>query len=263
MNRFAMAGAGRLGAPLARALCRGGYSLTALLRRRAEPLCGFPLVTDCRRLLADADFVFLCIPESQIQPLAVRLAETGPLSGKIFFHTANSLTSDELQPLRDRGAAVASFSPLQTFAGNEAAADDLFCNVPFLLEGDAAACRLACELAARLQARVLAVAKEDKLDIHIAAVFAANFLPALLHIAGKQLQRTSLRPDLNILFPLLERTLANIECSGLEHALSGPVQRAETTVLERHLHRLHGRERKIYELLSRVLAALPEQSNGA
>ena len=203
-----------------------------------------------------SDFIFFCVQESKIRPLAELVGAGTAPRGKIFFHTANSLTSDELLPLRLAGAAVASFSPLQTFI-NFQEDEELFPGITFLLEGDKAAVRLARRIAARLQAEVLAVSKRDKMYFHMAAIAAANFLIANLKFAERQLARTAAGPDVEILFPLLERVFHNIKKHGWRKSLSGPLQRGETGLLKKHEKKLCGSEKKIYHLL---LSYLQENS---
>jgi predicted short-subunit dehydrogenase-like oxidoreductase (DUF2520 family) len=202
MDRFSVIGAGRVGLHLSQALQKIGFQLQYIFKKALNNNYLSHITNDISKLVRDSDFVFICVQESKIKPLAELVSNDAAPRGKIFFHTANSLTSDELLPLRRAGAAVASFSPLQTFI-NFQEAEELFSGITFLLEGDEAAVRLARRIAVKLQARVLAVRKQDKMYFHMAAIAAANFLIANLKFAERQLQRTAARPGLDILFPLL------------------------------------------------------------
>ena len=187
MDRFSVIGAGRVGLNLSQALQKKGFQLQYIFKKALNNHYPSHITNDICKLVRDSDFIFICVQESKIRPLAERVsAETAPLD-KIFFHTANSLTSDELLPLRLAGAAVASFSPLQTFIGFQED-EELFSGITFLLEGDEAAVRLARRIATQLQAKVLAVRKRDKMYFHMAAIAAANFLIANLKFAERQLQ---------------------------------------------------------------------------
>jgi predicted short-subunit dehydrogenase-like oxidoreductase (DUF2520 family) len=256
MDRFSLIGAGRVGLNLIWALQKKGFHLQQVLKKSPDDRHSGQRGDDIAGLVRAADFIFICTQESKIKPLAELISGAAAPQGKVFFHTANSLTSDELSSLHAAGAAVASFSPLQTFIGFHEA-EDLFAGITFLLEGDAAAVRLARSIAARLQAKVLEVEKADKVYFHMAAIAAANFLIANLQFAEGQLQRTAARPGLNILFPLLERTLKNIEKFGLAPALSGPLKRGEYGLLEKHCRALSGAEREYYRALLDYLRKKP------
>jgi predicted short-subunit dehydrogenase-like oxidoreductase (DUF2520 family) len=252
MDRFSIIGAGRVGLNLGHELQKKGFQLQYIFKKSMNNHYPAHITNDISKLMRDSDFVFICVQESKIKPLAELLsAETAP-RGKLFFHTANSLTSDELSPLRLAGAAVASFSPLQTFIGFPED-EELFSGIIFLLEGDEAAVRLARRIATQLKAKVLTVQKQDKVYFHMAAIAAANFLVANLRFAERQLDRTAARPGLDILFPLLERTLHNIRKYGWQRSLSGPLKRGETGLLKKHESLLAGSEKKIYRLLLRYL----------
>ena len=256
MDRFSVIGAGRVGLNLSHALQKKGFQLQYVFKKALNNHYPAYITNDISKLVQDSDFIFICVQESKIGPLAELVSVEAEPRDKIFFHTANSLTSDELLPLRLAGAAVASFSPLQTvihFQEDE----ELFSGITFLLEGDEAAVRLARRIATQLQARVLAVRKQDKVYFHMAAIAAANFLIANLKFAERQLQRTAARPGLDILFPLLEQTLKNIEKFGLAQALSGPLKRGEYGLLEKHCQTLSGREREYYHLLLDYLREKP------
>jgi predicted short-subunit dehydrogenase-like oxidoreductase (DUF2520 family) len=256
MDRFSVIGAGRVGLQLSHALQKKGFQLEYIFKKALANHYPVHITNDIAKLVQDSDFIFICVQESKIRPLAELISAEAVPQGKIFFHTANSLTSDELSSLRKAGAAVASFSPLQTFISFQEA-EELFSGITFLLEGDKAAVRLGRQIAVQLKARVLAVRKQDKIYFHMAAIAAANFLIANLQFAEQQLQKTAAKPGLDILFPLLEQTLKNIKKSGLAQALSGPLKRGEFGLLEKHCQALSGTERQYYQLLLDYLREKP------
>jgi predicted short-subunit dehydrogenase-like oxidoreductase (DUF2520 family) len=252
MERFSIIGAGRVGLNLSYVLQKKGFQLEYILKKALNSHYPVHITNDISKLVQDSDFIFICVQESKIRPLAELVSAESAPRNKIFFHTANSLTSDELLPLRLAGAAVASFSPLQTLI-NFQEDEELFSGITFLLEGDEAAVRLARRVAAKLKARVLAVPKQDKMYFHMAAIAAVNFLIANLKFAERQLDQTAAKPGLDILFPLLEQTFHNIKKYGWRRSLSGPLQRGETGLLKKHASLLSGSEKKIYQLLLRYL----------
>lgn len=252
MNRFSVIGAGYVGLNLIRSLQKNGYILQHVFQKAKGGCFAAHLTSDMAELVRTADFVFIAVQESKIKAVARTVAAHAAPRGKIFFHVSNSLTSDELSPLRRVGARVASFSPLQTFIGFQED-EDLFSGITFLLEGDKAAVTLARRIAADLRARVLRIRKADKMYFHMAAIAAANFFIADMKFAEGRLRHTSGRPGLEILFPLVEQVLCNVKKIGWRDSLSGPLKRGETGLLAKYESLLVGNEKKIYHLLLKYL----------
>lgn len=179
--------------------------------------------------------------------------------GKVFFHTANSLTSDELGELRVLGGHIASFSPLQTFPRFEMS-DEVFTGISFIGEGDERALTLVRQIARNLGANFLEVEKERKIYVHIAAVSVSNFFTGLLKFAEDQLRnavspdKRQAPPDISILLPLVKRTLENVEKSGVTASITGPVRRRQWPLIQKHIAILPDREAEIYRLMSKYLS---------
>ena len=88
----------------------------------------------------DSELVWIAVPDDAIASVAEGLAAGQEWKGKTVFHSSGALSSDELQALRERGAKVASVHPMMTFVRSAVPAMH---GVPFAIEGDAAAVRLA------------------------------------------------------------------------------------------------------------------------
>jgi len=194
VKHFSVIGAGNLGAHLIHALMEKDLHLAYVFEKSKFPCFDTRITPDIHLLAKESDFIVIATQESKIDDAVRLLLSSKSLEGKIVFHTANSLTSTQLQPLKKRGAWVASFSPLQTFPPfryeeNSTSQDSTFENVYFLTEGDTQAVSLAKDLARRLKAKLLQVPKEKKVLIHIAAVAASNFLVSILKLAENQLKK--------------------------------------------------------------------------
>lgn len=259
MKRFSVIGAGNLGTCLIDALVKKGYSLKYIYKKSRGCSFAFAITGDIRLLVEQADFIIISTQESKIRE-AAELAATGShLKGKIFFHTSNSLTSDELSGLQEKGAWVASFSPLQTFPAYDAGTGgEVFNGVYFLAEGDKKAVKLARQVAADLGVYVLEVNKSEKIYFHIAGVAAGNFLIAVLDLALSQLKKVG-KHDIKILLPLIRQTLKNVEERGVEASLTGPVQRKEMDIVKKHLEVLekNPEEAALYKALTKFLEKGP------
>ncbi|NIM15755.1 MAG: DUF2520 domain-containing protein [Candidatus Aminicenantes bacterium] len=260
MKRFSIIGAGNLGTYLINSLVKKGYILKYIYKKAKYPSHQFEAAIegDIGLIVKQSDFIIISTQESKIREAAELAAVSSDPNGKIFFHTSNSLTSDELISLKEKGGSVASFSPLQTFAETEPSSkENLFKGIFFLAEGDQEAVKLAEKIAGDLEAHVLVVDKEDKPYIHIAAVSASNFLVAILKLAEGQLKKAGARCrvpiDIKVLLPLIKQTLKNVESRGVKASLTGPVKRKEMGIIKKHLELLEGDEKELYKALSKFL----------
>jgi predicted short-subunit dehydrogenase-like oxidoreductase (DUF2520 family) len=259
--RVAIVGAGNLGSAIAVALRRAGYAVEAMVarsrgesRKRAQRLAtqvGARVVTDLSTVRAE--LIWFCVPDAEIARAARSLAGKVEWKGRVALHSSGALTSDELAVLRRRGAAVASVHPLMTFVRGSRPS---LAGVPFALEGDAAAVRVARRLVRDLGGRAYPIAKKDKAAYHAWGTFASPLFTALLatteHVAG--LARVTRKAARQRMIPILLQTLANYAAFGAAGAFSGPIVRGDVDTVTRHLAVLRGTPaaREVYSALARA-----------
>lgn len=242
MKTFSVIGAGRVGAALALALCRKGFKLQYLsdcLSARARQVIkttGQGRATADNRLAAgSAGLVFICVPDDSIPAVVEELAGLD-LHGKYVFHTSGACSSELLRPLALKGARTASFHPIQTFAGSPAD-PRIFKGIYIGIEGEPEALKTGKKLAAGLGAQVLLLSAGEKPLYHLALSISSNFLIVLLYEVKELLKTAGLEESavLDILRPLLDRTLHNVKNLGIEPSLTGPVVRGDVKTVEKHL----------------------------
>jgi predicted short-subunit dehydrogenase-like oxidoreductase (DUF2520 family) len=267
--RIAIVGTGNLGSALALALHRSGYVVDAVQTRsdseslrRARSLSKQGGGIVLRPGQVNADVVWLCVPDGKTGEAAAVLARKGNWKGKVALHSSGALTSDELESLRQRGAAVASAHPLMTFVRGSRPA---LVNVPFAIEGDAKAAQAARRIVSDLGGRSYPIRKQDKVAYHAWATFASPLFTALLatteHVAatagveGKAARRRML--------PILRQTLANYAKLGAADSFSGPLIRGDVETVSRHLRILAGNLplQEVYAALAKTaLLYLPSKN---
>ncbi len=243
--RIAIVGPGRLGSALALELTRARYRVSAIVsgdsgasRQKARALA--------RRVSArwsapgkpfDADLVWLCVPDREIARSARQLATLVEWKGKIALHSSGALASDELRVLRRRGVEVASVHPLMTFVQGEVPS---LKGVPFALEGDPGALRVAHRIVRDLGGEGFSISKRRKLAYHAWGAFASPLLIALL-VTGEKVARVaglSTTEARRKMMPILRQTLANYAKLGPAGAFSGPIVRGDAQVVRQHLREL-------------------------
>jgi predicted short-subunit dehydrogenase-like oxidoreductase (DUF2520 family) len=264
MNRPAIAviGAGKVGSALGILLQRQGYSVTGVASRTfasAEKLAeklgcrAYALPEEAARA---AGLVFITTPDRVIGEVAATIsAANGFNPGQVVAHTSGAHSAAVLTGVRETSALAVSIHPLQSFAGVEAAIDNLPGSY-FALEGDEAAMAVAGQVVQDLGGRAFTLAAEAKPLYHAAACIASNYLVSLMHFATGLYGNFGLgrQEAFQALLPLVEGTIKNIGRVGPVAALTGPVARGDGNTLEDHLAAfvsLGSREIDLYRHLGR------------
>jgi predicted short-subunit dehydrogenase-like oxidoreductase (DUF2520 family) len=242
MKTFSVIGSGRLGTALALALCRKGLELKFLAdsspakAKQARTLIGQGRATGDNRLaVSSAGLIFICVPDDLIPEVVMEISAV-ELKGKFVFHTSGALSSELLLPLARKGARVASFHPAQTFA-EPVSEPGIFKGIYIGLEGQPEAVEVGKKLAARLGAQALLLSAAEKPLYHLALSISSNFLVILLSEVKELLKTAGLEEStvLEILTPLLNKTLRNVKNLGVESSLTGPVVRGDLKTVKKHL----------------------------
>jgi len=266
--RVAIVGAGNLASALAVALHGAGYGIDQIISRdqaasfrRARRLAGQvgASAVAAARAQIRADIVWFCVPDGAIAGAAEALKAAADWSGKVAVHSSGALTSNELAQLRRRGAAVASVHPFMTFVRGSR---PRLVGVPFAIEGDAVAVRMARRIVKNLHGCAYSIRNEDKAAYHAWGTFASPLLTALLvtseHVAAAAgVKRKAAKQRM---LPILKQTLANYVAFDAAGAFSGPLIRGDVDTVKRHLRTLRGVPvaQDVYVSLARAaLAYLP------
>jgi predicted short-subunit dehydrogenase-like oxidoreductase (DUF2520 family) len=267
-------GPGRLGSALARNLHRAGWKVESLIVR---PRGRIPArVAKLARTVGAkvgrlggselaAGAVWITVPDDAIAMVAAELAGRQSWQGRVVFHCSGALTSEVLEPLRAKGAKVASVHPVMTFAAETVPE---LKGVPFGLEGDAAAVRVAKRIVRELGGVPVEVRPENKVLYHAFGAFASPMLIALMSALEEVgmaagFERKKMRA---IAGPLLRQTLGNYLERGTAVAFTGPFVRGDVAVIARHLSALEGvpLARDVYLALAQLaVQKLPVKNRGA
>lgn len=262
--RIVIVGAGNLGTALAVSLQRAGYPIVAVVgrpgsffrrvRKVAKEVGAFAAgLVDIDASEIQADLVWFCVPDSAIASVAQALAARFTWKGKVALHSSGALTSDELKVLRHRGAGCASVHPLMTFVPGSRPS---LAGVPFAIEGDAAATRVAHRIVRDLGGQAYTIRKQHKVAYHAWGTFSSPLLTALLAtteqvaaLAG--VKRRDVAPRM---IPILLQTLANYAQFGAAGAFSGPIIRGDIETVREHLRVLRGvpGAHEVYSALARA-----------
>lgn len=267
-------GPGRLGTALSLNLRRAGWDIARLVvrpgGRKARKTMQLErtvvaTVVELGESLLPAGLIWITVPDDAIASVATELAGKQDWRGRIVFHSSGALTSDALQPLRAKGARVASVHPGMTFVAKSVPSLE---GVPFGIEGDPAALRLARKIIAELGGTAVTIRKENKVLYHAFDAFASPLLIGLMAALESVGQAAGI-PEKKLRTmagPLLRQTLANYLEHGTTAAFSGPLIRGDVATVQRHLKELRRvpLAREAYVALARVaVKKLPVKNRGA
>jgi predicted short-subunit dehydrogenase-like oxidoreductase (DUF2520 family) len=191
--------------------------------------------------------------------LAARAAANKKNKIRFAFHSSGALSSRELEPLRKAGAAVASVHPLMTFV---AGARPSLQGVPFAMEGDDAATRVARRIVRELGGESFRLPASRKAAYHAWATLTSPLLLAFLVTLEEAARAAGLtREDARRKsLPIIQQTLANYSRLGPALSFSGPLVRGDAETVARHLAALkkNPEAREVYVALARAaLHGLP------
>lgn len=270
MKRFSIVGAGRLGTMLGAALVRRGWTAVAIIdkdvraARESRRIIGQGVATtDFHRLAKAADIVVITVPDDAVGQVAGELARSGiSWSGKTVFHASGLLPARVLEPLRKRGAHIASVHPVQSFPRKDAP-PSIFKGITWGVEGDPAAVAAAEDMVRSLRGNILLLSEKDKPLYHAACSLASNAMIALEWTASGMLGAAGIgeKAAAGILSPLLQGTLQNVKDLGPEQALTGPILRGDAATVRLHLKALRDDPpaRGVYLVLGKQILRLAEK----
>jgi predicted short-subunit dehydrogenase-like oxidoreductase (DUF2520 family) len=261
-------GCGKLGRTLGRLWSDGQiFSVQDIVNRsyasaqQAVAFVGAGKAVEADASLRPATAWMIAAPDAQIAECCRRIAATGKLEpGSIVFHCSGALSSSELRAAADCGALVASVHPVASFADPSAMLarfDRTWC----CIEGEMRAQDVLAGAFTGIGAKILRIDAASKIVYHAGAVFASNYLVALLEVALQAFAASGIprATALDLMRPLAEGSVANVFNMGTEAALTGPVARGDIALVKRQHAALAARDpamAELYRQLALVAAKL-------
>lgn len=188
-----------------------------------------------------ADIYFIAVKDSVIESIALQLA----CNKGIVVHTSGAIKLEVL----DRHARAAVFYPLQTFTKGIKTAHQDF---PVLIESKEKSDEKYLEqLAVSMGLKVHFMNSLQRTEIHLAAVFAANFSNHCIKIAYDLMDLK--KHPANMLLPLIKESIHKLNFISPSQAQTGPAIRHDDVTIEKHLQLLNNNHelKLLYELLSK------------
>lgn len=246
-------GAGRVATHLAPALQQAGITVVQVYSRTEASASALASVlhtshtTDPGCVVSDADYYLFSVKDAVLPDLVAALAPR--CSRGCFLHTAGSmpLSVFEGHGLQRYGVLY----PLQTFSQNRPLD---WRQIPVFVEASSPELldRLT-QLASLFAGRVLPLSSESRRKLHLAAVFACNFVNHCYALAAGLLAEEQI--PFETLLPLIDETASKVHQLSPSEAQTGPAVRYDRNVLDAQMAQLaaHPLQRSLYELMSRSI----------
>lgn len=246
IKTISLIGSGNVATHLGMALKMAGYDILSVYSRqieKAEKLAERLEAEPCDNLetVGHADLAILAVPDKVVVWVA------GKLEGKQPFmvHVSGSTEMDVLEPFSDNFGVV---YPLQTFSVFRPVD---FKNIPVCVEGSSEEITEALmAMASDISGDVRGMGSNQRLRVHLAAVFASNFVNYLNIEAADILENAGVSRD--ILFPLMKETLDKMLEHHPKEAQTGPAKRKDYGTMGKHIEALNlaPDKQKVYRVLS-------------
>lgn len=244
-------GAGRVGGALARALFRKGYSVDMILSASVESARRVASVTDAGygtgyNIPETSSVVLIAVPDRMLESVTASLKIK---KDTVVLHTAGSYGL-EVFPADHKFSAGVLY-PMQTFS--EEREPDIT-SVPFFAEGEnQESINVISELANCLSGRLFMMDTPGRRYLHLAAVFACNFVNHMLDAAGEIANDAGV--DVTVFESLVRETVEKAFTIGPGAAQTGPAVRNDTITIEKHMKLLSEREMvaEVYDVVTRSI----------
>ena len=257
----AFIGAGNVAFRFALAMQEKGYNISAVYSRTAKSrdrlvkaLRANGSGTQAAESIQDlrtASLLVIAVTDDAIPQVVADIAEAfaplrdNPLPAVV--HTSGATPLSVLQPLADLGCACGVMYPLMTLSRNK---NIEFRDVPLLLEASTDGLgTLLDSMAEDLGGEHYFYSSEDRLKMHVAAVFTTNFVNYLLGLAFPIVQH-----DHPLLIPSTIEAVRNAFLHTPASTLTGPARRGDMETIHKHLEVLQKmgltEQEEIYRLMT-------------
>lgn len=228
-------GAGNLAVHLGAELHRKGFQVVQVYSRTEESAkylankLGSAFTFLPEEIISDAGVYFIALKDSAVGEVLPKIN----FQNKLLVHCSGSLP---LEVLKSYSLNYGVLYPLQTFSKNRGVD---FSEIPVFVEANTESnLRAVLEIAVALSSNVKVATSEERLSLHLAAVFACNFVNHFYSLADLILAKNGFSFD--ILKPLILETAGKIRNIPPKQAQTGPAVRFDQSIIDKHLESLAG-----------------------
>lgn len=248
--KFIFIGAGNLATQLSQRLKQQEFEIIQVYSRTeksarelAEKInCEFTNSPD--NISKDADIYVVAINDSVYDDVLSQIE----FNGKLVVHCSGSMPMSVLEIYSEN---IGVFYPLQTFSKTR---EVDFSEIPVFVEANSERNeKQLIQIASKISGSVSVLNSEKRLFLHIAAVFACNFVNHFYMEASQVLKSKNISID--VLKPLIMETARKVQEMRPEDAQTGPAVRFDENVIGKHLKALEFNPpaRELYNSVSKTI----------
>lgn len=260
-------GAGKVGFSLGKYLADnnqkviGYYSEFKEDAKEASKFTNSACYTDVELLVKDSEIVFITVPDGVIEKVWSSIKHFS-LSGKIICHTSGALSSEVFSDISKRGGFGFSIHPLFAVSDKYSSYKELSKSY-FTVEGSEEKINFVKQWLESFGNNVCVISKENKVKYHASAAIASNLVVGLISLSEQLLLECGFDKDSadTALAPIIRGNVEHCLNDGCSAALTGPIERNDTTTVLKHLKTLSGNSKEIYKAVSRQVLDVAKNKN--
>jgi predicted short-subunit dehydrogenase-like oxidoreductase (DUF2520 family) len=247
---FCFIGAGNLATQLAKSFFSKGHNIVQVFSRTETSastlaqLVNAEFTTNPAEIVNSADVYFIAIKDSAFSEVLPKI----DFGNKLVVHCSGSVSMNELKNYSNNFGV---FYPLQTFSKQR---NVDFKMIPVFIEANNRDNeRFLINIADEISEQVSILDSERRRTLHVAAVFACNFVNHFYHIAGDILKSKAI--DFDVLRPLILETALKVQTFEPAEVQTGPAVRFDENIINLHLTELSGMPeyQQLYDTISKSI----------
>jgi predicted short-subunit dehydrogenase-like oxidoreductase (DUF2520 family) len=253
--KIVLIGSGNVAWHLGSALKQAGYLIVQVVARNLDAGAELSMMLQCplvdtEHIDSSADLYIFAVKDDAIATMAKQLFGKVNPAGTVV-HTSGATSIAVLERYFDQ---VGCIYPMQTFSKKK---EIDMKGVPFFVTANLLEIESELrDMVSRISEKVQIINDNQRLSLHVAAVFASNFTNHMLAIAAEILHQQYL--DFNLLQPLVVETITKAFQYAPIDGQTGPAVREDREVLEKHLKYLQNniQYQKVYQAISESIIDL-------
>lgn len=262
-------GAGKVGFSLGKFFATSKIHVTGYYSRHIESSMeaaafnGSKAFDNIYDVLSESDALFITVPDGMITSVYDELKKF-ELKGKYICHCSGAMSVQDAFPgIEDAGAYGYSIHPLfpvsDKLKSYRELPDAFFC-----LEGDAKHIGVWSELFDSLGVKNQIIGSDMKVRYHAACAISSNLVCALVKTSVDMLESCGFSKEgaIAALTPLVKSNIEHILADGPVKALTGPMERADKSTIEKHIKCFDNPvEKDLYVAVSKKLLEVAKEKN--
>lgn len=260
-------GAGRVGCSLGKyfqsrhADLVGYYDTNTAAAQEAAVFTQTSVFEQLSQLVRESELLFITTGDAFIVPVWEEIKGMSHRN-QIICHCSGALSSDSFSGAEEAGVFCCSVHPMLPFSNKFSSYQQLE-HAFFTVEGHPHAVQVITDLLTSYGNEVCTIDAAAKPKYHAAASILSNQVIAVLDMGYRLLEDCGFSREkaVSATAALVRQNIENVLSQGCVPALTGPIERADVSTVEKHLDCLNSTDASLYRMLGARLLMLAEQKH--